>query len=184
MQNKDMLVWMDMEMTGLTPEHDSILEIATIITTSSLELVAQGPQLIIAHTQEQLACMNDFVKQMHTASGLIDRVLASTTTLEQAESKTLDFIKHYCAPQQSPLCGNTIYQDRTFLRRYMPTINDYLHYRIIDVSSVKELIKHWYPNNKLTKFCKKSNHRALEDVYESVNELRHYRQNFFKEIVS
>lgn len=182
MQNKDALVWMDMEMTGLSPEHDVILEIATIITNGSLDIIAQGPHLVIAQPEDKLKSMNSVVYTMHTTSGLIDRVRASKVTLLDAQQQTLEFIKRYCPLQQSPLCGNSIYQDRAFLRCFMPDVNNFLHYRIIDVSSIKELLKRWYPNDQLSFFEKKKTHRALDDIYESIEELRHYKKYFFKDL--
>lgn len=176
----DLLVWIDLEMTGLEPEKDSILEIATLITDNKLELIAKGPELIIHQSDLVLNTMNDWCKKQHGKTGLTESVRASTISLQEAERQTLEFIQTYCKKETSPLCGNTIYQDRAFLRKHMPKIDQFLHYRIIDVSSVKELVKRWYPKDPLTEFKKSDTHRALADIQESVSELKQYRDAFFK----
>ena len=178
----DLLVWIDLEMTGLEPEKDMILEIATLITDNSLEIVAKGPELIIHQSDVVLGSMNDWCKKQHGKTGLSEAVRASTISLEQAEQQTLEFIQKYCKKQTSPLCGNTIYQDRAFLHKHMPKIDQFLHYRIIDVSSVKELVKRWYPQHPLIEFKKSDTHRALADIQESVSELKQYRDAFFKNV--
>ena len=173
------LVWMDMEMTGLNPEVDVILEIATIVTDSELNLVAEGPVLAVSQSEAALARMDAWNIEHHTASGLIDRVRQSAVSLTEAEARTLDFLERHTARGTSPLCGNTIWQDRRFLIRYMPEVAAFLHYRIIDVSSIKELAMRWRP--ELVAQTRKDNaHRALEDIRESIDELRFYRQQFFR----
>lgn len=173
------LVWIDLEMTGLCPEKDYILEIATIITDSQLNIIAQQPSLIIHNDPENLKNMSEWVKTTHSKSGLLDAVAASKLTLLQAERETLDFLRQYCVPEKSPLCGNSIWQDRAFLRLHMPKIYDFLHYRIIDVSSFKEVIKRWYPRDGGAEYKKKDAHRALDDIIESIEELKYYRSKFF-----
>ncbi|MFA6066525.1 MAG: oligoribonuclease [Candidatus Babeliaceae bacterium] len=173
------LIWLDLEMTGLNFETDFILEIATIITNDSLEIIAVGPSFVIHHPEEVLLAMDDWNKNQHTKSGLWQKVLDSTITLQQAEQQTLAFVKQYCTFQDAPLCGNSIYQDRSFLRRHMRELAAFFHYRIIDVSSVKELVRRWYPHNSNVYFKKAENHRALDDVYASIEELKHYRKHFF-----
>ena len=173
----DNLVWMDLEMTGLNPEQDTVIEIATIITDSQLGIVAEGPNLIINQPAELYEQMDDWNQEHHKKSGLWDAVLASQTSLEQAEAETLAFIKTHTVERSSPLCGNSIHQDRRFIRRYLPQIDQHLHYRMIDVSSVKELCKRWYPGQE---YAKKQNlHRALDDIKESIEELKFYRQHIF-----
>lgn len=174
------LVWMDMEMTGLDPEVDVILEIATIVTDSELNLIAEGPVLSVSQPEAALARMDKWNTEHHTASGLIERVRQDGVHLIEAEAQTLDFLERYTTRGTSPLCGNTIWQDRRFLIKYMPEIAAFLNYRIIDVSSVKELAFRWHP--ELVSQLRKNNaHRALEDIRESINELRFYRERFFRE---
>jgi oligoribonuclease len=172
------LVWMDLEMTGLVPERDTILEIATLITTNELQVVAEGPVLVIHHAQSVLEAMDEWNREHHGASGLSARVIASTTSLAEAEAQTLAFVQQYCPQRTSPLCGNSIWQDRRFLARYMPLLEGYLHYRTIDVSSVKELVRRWYPNGPQPPE-KKHAHLALDDICESIAELQFYRQRYF-----
>lgn len=181
MKKKQFLVWLDLEMTGLNVDVDVILEIATIITDNELQIVAEGPSLIIHQPQAALDLMDEWVRNQHTKTGLIDAVIKSPITLAVAQEETLDFIKEFCPPRDGVLCGNSVWQDRAFLRKYMPRITDYLHYRLIDVSSVKELAQRWYPKSPYLKFEKPDNHRALEDVRNSIKELGHYRKYFFKE---
>jgi len=178
-KNRDYLVWMDLEMTGLDPEIDTILEIATIITDGDLEVVAEGPSLAIHQPDEVLEGMNDWCKQHHADSGLTQRVRESKVSLEDAERLTLDFIKMYVPQRSSPLCGNSIHQDRRFLVRYMPELEGWLHYRNVDVSTIKELVGRWYPGIPVP--AKKGEHLALADVRESIEELRFYRQRVFVE---
>jgi oligoribonuclease len=180
MQNNNYLVWIDLEMTGLSVENDTILEIATIITDNTLRIIAEGPHFIIHHSDAALSKMDQWCIIQHGKSGLTEASRRSKVTLQEAEQKTVEFLNHYCFPKTAPLCGNSVYQDRNFLRKYMPSIDQYLHYRIIDVTSVKECIRRWYPNNSATEFKKSDSHRALDDIKESINELAHYRANFFK----
>jgi len=175
--SKDNLVWMDLEMTGLDPETDTILEIATIITDKNLNILAEGPSMAIHHDRQTLEVMNEWCKKQHAASGLSGRVLASKTSLAQAEAETLAFIRQYTTERTAPLCGNSIHQDRRFLVRYMPQMEAYLHYRIIDVSTIKELARRWYPEIKPP--VKKGMHLAMDDVRESIAELRYYREQLF-----
>src|SRR3989339_748496 len=171
------LAWMDLEMTGLNPEHDRILEMATIITDNELNILAEGPVLAIHQSEAALQDMDDWNIKHHTASGLIERVQKSIITEKKAEEETLNFIQQYVKKHRSPLCGNSIYQDRRFLIRYMPTLADYFHYRNLDVSTVKILAKIWKP--EIMKGLKKdSHHRALQDIHDSIEELKYYRKYF------
>ena len=180
MSISDNLVWMDLEMTGLDPSRDVILEIATIITDKDLELIAEGPELVLHQPDDILEDMDEWNTTHHSESGLIERVRASEVTLQKAENQTLDFIKQHTEQNSAPLCGNSIGQDRRFLYRYMPSISSHLHYRNVDVSSIKELVARWYPE-KLQAPTKPSNHRALEDIKGSIEELRWYKQHVFVE---
>jgi len=172
------LVWMDLEMTGLDPERDTILEIATLITTDDLALVAEGPVCAVHHPPAVLEAMDEWNRTHHGASGLSARVSASTTSLADAEAQTLAFVQQYCRQRVSPLCGNSIWQDRRFLARYMPQLEGYLHYRNIDVSTVKELVRRWYPSGPPPPE-KRHAHLALDDIRESIAELQFYRQRYF-----
>ncbi len=174
------LVWMDLEMSGLDPKTCVILEIATLITDKDLNLVAQGPALVVYQPQSVLDAMDDWNKKHHGDSGLAQAVQNSAVTLAEAEQRTLDFIAQYCKPKSSPLCGNTIYQDRRFLIEYMPKLEGFLHYRLVDVSTIKELVKRWYgPEFQAPQ--KKQRHKALDDILETVEELKFYRKTVFKE---
>ncbi len=177
MENNNRLIWMDLEMTGLQSETDRILEIATVITDTELKVVEQGPELVIFQNDEILDNMNDWCKEHHSKSGLVDKIKASKINEIEAEQKTLEFIKKHVEPESAPLCGNSIHQDRNFLSRYMPQLHEYMHYRNIDVSSIKELTFRWFPN--LPKFKKAGKHTALEDILESIDELRYYREKIF-----
>jgi len=172
------LVWMDLEMTGLDPERDTILEIATIITDGDLSVREEGPVFAIHQPAEILAAMDEWNREHHAASGLSARVAASTVTMQEAEAQTLELVRRHCAERSAPLCGNSIWQDRRFLARYMPTLEAYLHYRIVDVSSIKELAARWYP--ALERPEKRNVHLALDDIRESIAELRFYRDNIFR----
>jgi oligoribonuclease len=175
-----MLVWMDLEMTGLDATRDVIVEIATIVTNDELEIVDEGPDLVIHQDDDVLAKMDPFVLDMHTRSGLLDAIRASTVSLDEAGRATLEFIKKYVAVQNSvPLCGNSIGMDRRFLAAYLPEIENWLHYRSIDVSSVKELVRRWYPSVKNDLPKKLGTHRALDDIRASINELKFYRERAF-----
>ncbi len=173
----DLLVWMDLEMTGLDPERDAILEIATIVTDANLAIVAEGPEIAVHQPEEVLRAMSDWCVAHHGASGLTDRVRASRIGLREAEQETLAFVRAHVAKGASPLCGNSIHQDRRFLARWMPELEGWLHYRNIDVSTVKELVRRWYPG--LAPPEKKGAHRALADIRESIAELAWYRRHVF-----
>lgn len=177
-QSPNNLVWMDLEMTGLDPDKELIIEIATLVTDSELNILEEGPCLAIKQSNAILSRMDAWNTTTHGASGLTTKVMNSTISNAEAEKLTLDFIKQYCPPQVSPLCGNSIGQDRRFLIKYMPELHDYFHYRSIDVTSIKEVIKRWYP--KGPKFPKKSSvHSADIDVKESLEELIFYRKHYF-----
>ena len=176
-----MLAWMDLEMTGLDPDRHVIVEIATLITDDDLEIVAEGPDLVLAASADELAAMDDVVRAMHTRSGLLPEIQASTVTLAEAGEATLDFLrKHIPEPGTVPLCGNSIGTDRRFLARWLPDIDTYLHYRSIDVSTVKELTRRWYPKVSAAAPRKTGAHRAMGDIVESVAELRYYRDRVFR----
>jgi oligoribonuclease len=164
-------------MTGIDPEKYVILEIATIVTDENLELLAEGPDIAISHPQKILGAMDEWSKIQHQASGLVDRAKASVHNCEKAEEKTLEFLRMHCKKGESPLCGNSVWQDRRFLVKYMPTLNEFLHYRNIDVSSIKELVKRWYPS--LPPFRKQKDHLAAMDIRESIKELKYYREKVF-----
>lgn len=172
------LVWIDCEMTGLEPMTDTLLEIATVITNYDLEIVARGPSLAIRTTEARLARMDSWNRRTHKASGLLDRVRSEGVTVAEAEKETLKFVKKYCVSKTAPLCGNSITQDKRFLARYMPALDRYLHYRIIDVSTIKVLVKEWYGGQHVAP-PKKETHRALDDIEESIAELAWYRANVF-----
>ncbi len=175
-----MLAWMDLEMTGLDPAVNSIVEIATLITDDELEVVAEGPDLVVTATAEQLATMDDVVRAMHTRSGLLTAIGASTLSLADAGAATLEFLKaHIPDAGTVPLCGNSIGTDRRFLAAWLPEIESYLHYRSVDVSTVKELARRWYPASVSAAPRKTGAHRALGDIKESVAELRYYRSAIF-----
>jgi oligoribonuclease len=172
----DALVWIDCEMTGLDATTDVLVEIAVIVTDAELNVLDPGLDIVIATDPAKLEGMDDVVREMHTASGLLTAIAVATTTLEQAEEQVLDYIKRWVPDRRkAPLCGNSIATDRTFITRYMPTLDDHLHYRMIDVSSVKELARRWYPKAYYNAPAKGGGHRALADILESVTELRYYR---------
>ncbi|MFZ6004298.1 MAG: oligoribonuclease [Actinomycetota bacterium] len=176
-----MLVWMDLEMTGLDPARHVIVEIATIVTDDELRIVAEGPDLVIHQPPEAMALMDPVVHEMHTASGLLKAIEASTVSLEEAGKVTLEFIaQHVPDPRSVPLCGNSIGTDRRFLAAYLPEIEEYLHYRSVDVSTIKELTRRWYPGELDGVPRKATAHRALDDIRESIEELRWYREHVFK----
>jgi oligoribonuclease len=171
---------MDLEMTGLDPERDVIVEIATLVTDDELNVVEEGPNLVIHQPEEKLAAMQPVVVEMHTKSGLLDLIKVSTISAAMAEEATLEFIrKHVPEARTIPLCGNSIGTDRRFLARYMPSIENHLHYRCVDVSTIKELAKRWYPTITPDRPSKNGTHRAMDDVRASVEELRFYRTAFF-----
>lgn len=173
------LAWIDLEMTGLDPQNDVIVEIASIVTDKDLNILAQGPSFVINQSIEKLEQMSDFVRNLHTNSGLLEQIKTSTITIKEAQEKSIEFFDTYCFTGVAPLCGNSVWQDRRFLRKYMPELDNFFNYRIIDVSSIKEVIKRWYPDNPFIKYTKHEIHRALPDIQESVAELNHYRKNFF-----
>lgn len=177
-KDPNLLVWLDMEMSGLDPDKCRPLEIATLITNPALEIVAEGPNLVIHQSDEILAAMDAWNTEHHGDSGLTASVRASTLSEAAAEAETLAFLSQWLDPGVSPLCGNSIGQDRRFLRRYMPTLDAFFHYRNVDISTIKELVRRWYGT---TAPPKKTAHRALDDIKESVEELVWYRQNAFKE---
>jgi oligoribonuclease len=177
-RKNDRLVWVDMEMSGLLPETDRILEIAMIVTDGDLNIVAEGPVLVVHQEDAVLDRMDAWNKGTHSKSGLIDKVKASTLTEVEVEAECLAFLKQHVKSSISPMCGNTIHQDRRFMNRYMPKLEAYFHYRNIDVSTIKELCKRWQP--EIAKgFSKQQAHTALADIIESVEELRYYREKLF-----
>ncbi len=176
-QLKNALVWIDLEMTGLSPENDRIIEIATIVTDNELSIVAEGPVLALRQSESVLSTMDDWNQRTHKATGLIERVRASQIDDGTAERQTLEFIQQYVGKNKSPMCGNSICQDRRFLARYMPTLEAWFHYRNLDVSTLKELVARWKPSIA-DGFQKKGSHKALDDIRESIEELRYYREHF------
>ncbi|MGB1475329.1 MAG: oligoribonuclease [Candidatus Poseidoniaceae archaeon] len=173
------MVWIDLEMTGLDLDTESIIEIATIITDGELNIIAEGPNLAIKVSEELLANMDEWNTTHHTSSGLVDRIRSEGVSLEEAIKQTCEFLEQNIESGTAPLCGNSIHNDRAFLAKEMPEVLDLLHYRIVDVSTIKELVNRWYPD--LQRYSKKEAHRALDDIIESVEELRHYRQHIFKD---
>jgi oligoribonuclease len=177
MAQPDFLIWIDLEMTGLRPEVDDIIEIATLVTTGELDLVEEGPAIAVHQGDASLAKMDDWNQRQHGSSGLIERVRQSRIDTAEAERRTLDFLSRHVAAGRSPMCGNSICQDRRFLARHMPALEAFFHYRNLDVSTLKELARRWAPE-VLGSFVKSGTHLALDDIRESVRELRHYRQHF------
>lgn len=173
------LIWLDLEMTGLNPEHDRIIEIATIVTDKNLEVLAEGPVMAIHQPDHVLDQMDEWNQKHHGKSGLIERVRESSITEEDAQAETIEFLMQYVPCGKSPMCGNTIYQDRRFLFKYMPKLEQYFHYRNLDVSTLKILAKSW--RKEIMKgLTKKSRHIALEDIRDSIDELKYYREHFLK----
>jgi len=175
----DNLVWIDLEMTGLDPQADHIIEIATIVTDPELRIVAEGPVLAIHHDTATLSAMDEWNRTTHGASGLIKRIRESRVTVADAERQTLEFLRQHAAPGASPMCGNSICQDRRFLAREMPALERFFHYRNLDVSTVKELARRWAPQ-VFAGICKSSTHLAIEDIRDSIRELGHYRRHFLR----
>ena len=173
------LLWLDLEMTGLDAEKDVILEIAVAATDFNLETLIEGPDLVIHQPETALQNMNKWVQKTHSASGLLERVASSNIAVQEAEKQVLEFVHDSCE-QDFHFAGNSIYQDRSFLKKYMPKLNNKAHYRLIDVSTIKVLVKAWYPNSPENLFKKNKTHRAFDDVRESITELRHFRNYFFK----
>lgn len=178
-QDAENLIWIDLEMTGLDPDTDLIIEIATVITDKNLNILAEGPVLAVHQSDAALAAMDDWNQKHHGESGLIRRVKDSKVTAADAELQTLDFLSQWVPANTSPICGNSICQDRRFLYRYMPKLEAFFHYRNLDVSTVKELAARWVPGLK-DGFSKKASHKAMDDIIESIEELKYYRQHFFK----
>jgi oligoribonuclease len=170
---------MDLEMTGLDPEQHVIVEIATLITDDDLNIVAAGPELVIHATEDQLSRMDQVVVDMHTKSGLLEQIRASTVTLEEAGAQTLAFLNEHLEAGKVPLCGNSIGMDRRFLAEYLPEIENFLHYRSVDVTTIKELARRWFPEALESAPRKEIAHRALDDIKESIKELSHYREVVF-----
>lgn len=178
-QDQTHLIWLDMEMTGLEPDRDRIIEIAIVITDTRLETVAEGPVIAVHQPDAVLDAMDDWNKNTHGKSGLIDRVRASSISEAEAERQMLEFVAAYLPKRTSPMCGNSVCQDRRFMARYMPELEAWFHYRNLDVSTLKELAKRWCPV-VYDSIQKKGRHEALSDIYESIDELRHYRDNFLR----
>ena len=179
MASQDVLVWVDLEMTGLDPERDVIIEIATIVTDAQLNVIAEGPVLAIHQDDAVLGAMDEWNTRQHGHSGLLERVRQSTMDEDEAERQTLAFLARFAASGQSPMCGNSICQDRRFMVRHMPRLEAFFHYRNLDVSTVKELARRWRAD-VYAGFSKQGSHRALEDIRDSIAELRHYRDTFFR----
>ena len=173
------LIWIDLEMTGLLPEKDRIIEIATVVTDKDLNVLGEGPVYAISQPQAMLDGMDEWNTRQHGKSGLTVRVQNSTTTEVEAETKTIEFLSEFLAPHQSPMCGNSICQDRRFLARYMPNLEAFFHYRNLDVSTLKELARRWNPK-ACEGLVKSGQHLALADIHESIDELKHYRTHFLK----
>lgn len=173
------IVWMDMEMSGLYPEKDRILEVAILVTDGELNLIAEGPTLIIHQPDDLLDAMDEWNTSHHDASGLTERVRASTMDEAGASAAILEFLSEHTDKSKAPLAGNSVHQDRRFLARYMPEVEAWLHYRNIDVSTIKELAKRWYPEQYASRPTKKGNHRAMDDLMESIEELQYYRRAIF-----
>jgi len=178
-QDASNLIWIDLEMTGLDPDRDLIIEIATVVTDKHLNILAEGPVFAVHQSEASLAAMDDWNQKHHGQSGLIDRVRNSQVYTAEAESRTLEFLKTWLPDKTSPMCGNSICQDRRFLYRYMPMLENFFHYRNLDVSTIKELAARWAPEIG-EGFKKQSSHQALADILESIEELRYYREYFFK----
>lgn len=173
------LIWIDMEMTGLEPETDRIIEVATLITDAELNILAEGPVLAVHQSDTALAAMDEWNQRTHGESGLVERVRRSKLDDAEAERQTLEFLRQYADSGSSPMCGNSVHQDRRFMVRYMPHLEAFFHYRNLDVSTVKELARRWRPELP-GGFDKKGTHQAMDDIRDSVNELKYYREHFFR----
>ena len=178
-QDPQNLIWIDLEMTGLDPDGDYIIEIATVVTNGSLQVVAEGPELVVHQSDSVLDAMDEWNTSHHTASGLVERVRRSTYDESEVQRLTLEFLEKHVPFAESPMCGNSICQDRRFLHRWMPELEGYFHYRNLDVSTVKELCRRWAPEIAEA-FTKNSNHRALDDIRGSIDELKYYRGHFIQ----
>ena len=178
-QDASRLIWIDMEMTGLRPESDRIIEVALVVTDPALDVVAEATVLVVHQDDAALAGMDSWNQSTHARTGLIDKVKASTLTDSDVERRMLGFVREHVPPKISPMCGNTICQDRRFLARWMPELEDYFHYRNLDVSTLKELCKRWQPD-VAKGWIKQGKHEALADIYESIDELKYYREHFIK----
>jgi len=178
-QDSSNLIWIDLEMTGLDPDTDLIIEIATVITDKHLNILAEGPVMAVHQPESAIAGMDDWNQKHHGQSGLIERIKASTIDDAEAERLTIEFLEQWVPANKSPICGNSICQDRRFLYRYMPKLEDYFHYRNLDVSTLKELAARWAPDLQKG-FKKKSVHKALDDIIESIEEMKYYREHFIK----
>ncbi|MCC8368155.1 oligoribonuclease [Xenorhabdus sp. PB61.4] len=178
-KSENNLIWIDLEMTGLDPERDRIIEIATIVTDSELNILAEGPVIAVHQSDEQLALMDEWNVKTHTGSGLVERVKQSSFSESDAEKATIAFLEQWIPAGKSPICGNSIGQDRRFLFRYMPELEKYFHYRYLDVSTLKELARRWKPE-MLAGLSKKNTHQALDDIRESIAELVYYREHFIQ----
>jgi len=179
-QDPNNLIWIDLEMTGLSPEADRIIEVASIVTDSQLNVLGEGPVIAVHQADEIMNGMDEWNTRTHGKTGLTERVKKSRTVEAEAEKQTIDFLKQYVGKNQSPMCGNSICQDRRFLARYMPELEAWFHYRNLDVSSIKELIKRWKPE-LLSGYSKKNTHQAMDDIRESIEELQYYRKHFIVE---
>jgi oligoribonuclease len=175
---KDNLIWIDLEMTGLDTDNDVIIEIATLVTDKNLNVLAEGPEIAVHQPDASLAAMDEWNTRTHTESGLVERVRKSVCSLAQAEAQTIAFLEQYVEPGMSPMCGNSICQDRRFLHRGMPKLERFFHYRNLDVSTIKELARRWQPE-VLEHLVKESKHQAMDDIKESVSELQYYREKVF-----
>ena len=173
------LFWIDLEMTGLDPHKDVILEIASLVTDSQLTIIEEGPTFVIHHPESVLQTMSSWAQVQHEKSGLIAKIREEGVPLDQAAEGTLAFLMQHCKKGEALLSGNSVWQDRAFMAQYMPKILDFMHYRLLDVSTVKELVRRWYPNDPHAHYKKQDMHRAVDDIRESVAELRHYRKYFF-----
>ena len=177
--NDSNLIWIDLEMTGLDPERDRIIEIATLVTDAHLNILAEGPTIAVHQSDAQLALMDDWNVRTHTGSGLVERVKASPFDDNAAQQQTIEFLRKWVPEGKSPICGNSVGQDRRFLFKYMPELETYFHYRYLDVSTLKELVRRWKPE-VLSGFKKENTHKAMDDIRESVAELAYYREHFIQ----